>query len=130
MWRVCVCVCVWRVCGVSLCGRDAWVGKWVWNVRVQLYLVLIQSCISQYIKRVRCHQEMLMLFWKIMVYNNGFTLYVLSQGDVTSLVSPILHFMNEGRKDEGMVYQFLCSCRRVRTRTFPSLCLFWAHRLP
>lgn len=66
-------------------------------------IVALGTYLPNSTKRVRCHQEMLMLFWKIMVYNNGFTLYVLSQGDVTSLVSPILHFMNEGRKDEAQL---------------------------
>jgi hypothetical protein len=50
-------------------------------------------------KQVSCHQEVLMLFWKLIQDNQGFFRWLLTKGDVTKVLDPILHYLHEGRKD-------------------------------
>lgn len=50
-------------------------------------------------KQVSCHQEVLMLFWKLIQENQGFFRWLLTKGDVTKVLDPILHYLHEGRKD-------------------------------
>eukprot|EP00005_Dracoamoeba_jomungandri_P002730 CAMPEP_0174260198 /NCGR_PEP_ID=MMETSP0439-20130205/9211_1 /TAXON_ID=0 /ORGANISM="Stereomyxa ramosa, Strain Chinc5" /LENGTH=781 /DNA_ID=CAMNT_0015344391 /DNA_START=28 /DNA_END=2370 /DNA_ORIENTATION=+ len=58
-------------------------------------------------KEVRCHREMLMLFWKLIQENDIFFRWLLSKGDITLILGPLLHYLHEGRKDttqEGLIH--------------------------
>lgn len=55
------------------------------------------------IKQIKCHQELLVLLWKMLDENKGFLLYVLKKADVNQLVVPLLFLMYEGRQEPSKV---------------------------
>ena len=46
------------------------------------------------------HQELLILFWRICDINKKFMYYVLKSSRVLDVLVPILHHLNEARKDK------------------------------
>lgn len=55
------------------------------------------------IKQIKCHQELLVLLWKMLDENKGFLHYVLKKADVNQLVVPLLFLMYEGRQEPSKV---------------------------
>lgn len=55
------------------------------------------------IKQIKCHQELLVLLWKLLDENKGFLSYVLKKADVNQLVVPLLFLMYEGRQEPSKV---------------------------
>lgn len=55
------------------------------------------------IKQIKCHQELLVLLWKLLDENKGFLNYVLKKADVNQLVVPLLFLMYEGRQEPSKV---------------------------
>uniref|UniRef100_K3W5H3 HID1 domain-containing protein n=1 Tax=Globisporangium ultimum (strain ATCC 200006 / CBS 805.95 / DAOM BR144) TaxID=431595 RepID=K3W5H3_GLOUD len=55
------------------------------------------------IKQIKCHQELLVLLWKLLDENKGFLQYVLKKADVNQLVVPLLFLMYEGRQEPSKV---------------------------
>jgi len=87
--------------------------EWVYEAMQQLLGNPIRAH-STYLpnstKQVSCHQELLMLFWKLIQENQGFFHWLFTRGDVTKVLDPILHFLHEARKDtaqRGLVH--LCT---------------------
>lgn len=54
-------------------------------------------------KKVLCHQELLILLWKLLSLNKEFMLHLLRFEDVTTLVGPILYFAYLGKNDPARV---------------------------
>jgi len=52
---------------------------------------------------VECYQEVLVLLWKLLEGNLRFMPYILKNCDVTELVTPIVYFMYEARRDPARV---------------------------
>ncbi|OQS05042.1 hypothetical protein THRCLA_02784 [Thraustotheca clavata] len=55
------------------------------------------------IKQIKCHQELLVLLWKMLDENKKFLLYTLKRADMNKLVVPLLFLMYEGRKEPSKV---------------------------
>ncbi|GMF21528.1 unnamed protein product [Phytophthora lilii] len=55
------------------------------------------------IKQIKCHQELLVLLWKMLDENTEFLHYVLKKADVNQLVVPLLFLMYEGRQEPAKV---------------------------
>ncbi|KAE8886022.1 hypothetical protein PF005_g16588 [Phytophthora fragariae] len=55
------------------------------------------------IKQIKCHQELLVLLWKMLDENTEFLHYVLRKADVNQLVVPLLFLMYEGRQEPAKV---------------------------
>uniref|UniRef100_H3GU31 Dymeclin n=1 Tax=Phytophthora ramorum TaxID=164328 RepID=H3GU31_PHYRM len=55
------------------------------------------------IKQIKCHQELLVLLWKMLDENTDFLHYVLKKADVNQLVVPLLFLMYEGRQEPAKV---------------------------
>ncbi|KAF1774579.1 Hid-1/Ecm30 [Phytophthora cactorum] len=55
------------------------------------------------IKQIKCHQELLVLLWKMLDENSEFLQYVLKKADVNQLVVPLLFLMYEGRQEPAKV---------------------------
>lgn len=55
------------------------------------------------IKQIKCHQELLVLLWKMLDENKGFLQFVLKKADVNQLVVPLLFLMYEGRQEPSKV---------------------------
>ncbi|XP_026480772.1 protein HID1-like [Ctenocephalides felis] len=64
---------------------------------------LTQSYLPNSTKRVHCHQELLVFFWKICDYNKKFLYYVLKSSDVLEVLVPILYHLNDSRADQSRV---------------------------
>lgn len=64
---------------------------------------LVQNYLPNSIKRVHCHQELLVLFWKICDYNKKFLYFTLKSSDVLELLIPILYHLNYSRADQSKV---------------------------
>lgn len=73
---------------------------------------LVQSYLPNSTKRLHCHQELLVFFWKICDYNKKFLYYVLKSSDVLDILVPILYHLNDSRAD------CICIC-------FSSRCAYW-----
>lgn len=63
---------------------------------------LVQSYLPNSTKRLYCHQELLVFFWKICDYNKKFLYYVLKSSDVLDVLVPILYHLNDSRADQCM----------------------------
>lgn len=61
---------------------------------------LVQSYLPNSTKRLYCHQELLVFFWKICDYNKKFLYYVLKSSDVLDVLVPILYHLNDSRADQ------------------------------
>lgn len=70
---------------------------------------LVQSYLPNSTKRLHCHQELLVFFWKICDYNKKFLYYVLKSSDVLDVLVPILYHLNDSRADQ-------CKCSPVSLR--------------
>ncbi|TYZ61139.1 hypothetical protein PybrP1_008857 [[Pythium] brassicae (nom. inval.)] len=55
------------------------------------------------IKQIKCHQELLVLLWKMLDENKGFLQFALKKADVNQLVVPLLFLMYEGRQEPSKV---------------------------
>ncbi|KAG2516481.1 hypothetical protein BBO99_00007836 [Phytophthora kernoviae] len=55
------------------------------------------------VKQIKCHQELLVLLWKMLDENTSFLHYVLKKADVNQLVVPLLFLMYEGRQEPAKV---------------------------
>ncbi|POM74248.1 High-temperature-induced dauer-formation protein [Phytophthora palmivora] len=55
------------------------------------------------IKQIKCHQELLVLLWKMLDENTEFLQFVLKKADVNQLVVPLLFLMYEGRQEPAKV---------------------------
>lgn len=64
---------------------------------------LQQSYLPNSIKKIKFHQELLVLFWKICDYNKKFMYYVLKTCDVLKILVPILYHLNDARADRSRV---------------------------
>lgn len=64
---------------------------------------LTQSYLPNSTKRLHCHQELLVFFWKICDYNKKFLYYVLKSSDVLDILVPILFHLNDSRADQSRV---------------------------
>lgn len=67
---------------------------------------LVQSYLPNSTKRLYCHQELLVFFWKICDYNKKFLYYVLKSSDVLDVLVPILYHLNDSRADQ-------CKCNSI-----------------
>lgn len=65
---------------------------------------LVQSYLPNSTKRLHCHQELLVFFWKICDYNKKFLYYVLKSSDVLDVLVPILFHLNDSRADQCKFY--------------------------
>jgi hypothetical protein len=61
---------------------------------------LQQSYLPNSTKRLHCHQELLVFFWKICDYNKKFLYFVLKSSDVLDILVPILYHLNDSRADQ------------------------------
>jgi High-temperature-induced dauer-formation protein len=61
---------------------------------------LVQSYLPNSTKRLHCHQELLVFFWKICDYNKKFLYFVLKSSDVLEILVPILYHLNDSRADQ------------------------------
>lgn len=64
---------------------------------------LVQSYLPNSTKRLHCHQELLVFFWKICDYNKKFLYFVLKSSDVLDVLVPILYHLNDSRADQCML---------------------------
>uniref|UniRef100_A0A2M4ABU8 Protein HID1 n=1 Tax=Anopheles triannulatus TaxID=58253 RepID=A0A2M4ABU8_9DIPT len=64
---------------------------------------LVQSYLPNSTKRLHCHQELLVFFWKICDYNKKFLYFVLKSSDVLDILVPILYHLNDSRADQSRV---------------------------
>ncbi|CAO1424817.1 unnamed protein product [Diamesa serratosioi] len=64
---------------------------------------LMQSYLPNSTKRLHCHQELLVFFWKIADYNKKFLYFVLKSSDVLDILVPILYHLNDSRADQSRV---------------------------
>ena len=55
------------------------------------------------IKQIKCHQELLVLLWKMLDENKKFLQYTLKRADTNKIVVPLLYLMYEGRKEPSKV---------------------------
>ncbi|CAK4732153.1 unnamed protein product [Aphanomyces euteiches] len=55
------------------------------------------------IKQIKCHQELLVLLWKLLDENKAFLHYTLKRADMNRIVVPLLFLMYEGRKEPSKV---------------------------
>lgn len=70
---------------------------------------LVQSYLPNSTKRLHCHQELLVFFWKICDYNKKFLYFVLKSSDVLDVLVPILYHLNDSRADQ-------CKCHPIVVR--------------
>lgn len=61
---------------------------------------LVQSYLPNSTKRLHCHQELLVFFWKMCDYNKKFMYFVLKSSDVLDILVPILYHLNDSRADQ------------------------------
>ncbi|EQC25901.1 hypothetical protein SDRG_16273 [Saprolegnia diclina VS20] len=55
------------------------------------------------IKQIKCHQELLVLLWKMLDENKKFLQFTLKRADTNKIVVPLLYLMYEGRKEPSKV---------------------------
>ncbi|CAI5709079.1 unnamed protein product [Peronospora destructor] len=63
----------------------------------------LSTLLPNSIKQIKCHQELLVLLWKMLDENTEFLHYVLKKADVNQLVVPLLFLMYEGRQEPAKV---------------------------
>lgn len=64
---------------------------------------LLQNYLPNSTKRLHCHQELLILFWKVCDFNKKFLYFVLKSSDVLDILIPILYHLNYSRADQSKV---------------------------
>ncbi|CAG9812424.1 unnamed protein product [Phaedon cochleariae] len=64
---------------------------------------LVQTYLPNSTKKVHCHQELLVFFWKMCDYNKKFLYFVLKSSDVLDILIPILYHLNDSRADQSRV---------------------------
>ncbi|CBY08448.1 unnamed protein product [Oikopleura dioica] len=64
-----------------------------------IYNPLQSSYLPSSQRRLSCHQELLLLIWRICDLNKTFLHHILKTGDMLDLLVPILHHLNEARND-------------------------------
>uniref|UniRef100_A0AAZ3S641 Uncharacterized protein n=1 Tax=Oncorhynchus tshawytscha TaxID=74940 RepID=A0AAZ3S641_ONCTS len=64
---------------------------------------LIQTYLPNSAKKIRFHQELLVLFWKLCDFNKKFLFFVLKSSDVLDVLVPILFYLNDARADQSRV---------------------------
>ncbi|KAK4308434.1 hypothetical protein Pmani_019871 [Petrolisthes manimaculis] len=64
---------------------------------------LQQTYLPHSSKKLTCHQELLVFFWKFCDYNKKFLFYVLKSSDVLDILVPILYHLNDARADQSRV---------------------------
>jgi len=52
-------------------------------------------------KMIECHEELLVVLWKLLDENKDFRLYISKYEDVTQIVIPLLHFIYTSRQDQA-----------------------------
>lgn len=68
---------------------------------------LTQSYLPNSTKRLHCHQELLVFFWKICDYNKKFLYFVLKSSDVLDVLVPILYHLNDSRADQCKLQSYM-----------------------
>lgn len=63
----------------------------------------LSTLLPNSIKQIKCHQELLVLLWKLLDENKGFLEFVLKKADVNQFVIPLLFLMYEGRQEPSKV---------------------------
>lgn len=76
---------------------------------------LAQSYLPNSTKRLHCHQELLVFFWKLCDYNKKFLYFVLKSSDVLDILVPILYHLNDSRADQCEIYLILKFIRLFST---------------
>lgn len=69
---------------------------------------LVQNYLPNSTKRLHCHQELLVFFWKICDYNKKFLYFVLKSSDVLDVLVPILYHLNDSRADQCKSSIYMC----------------------
>ncbi|KAM6897473.1 protein HID1b [Xenentodon cancila] len=64
---------------------------------------LIQTYLPRSTKKIKFHQELLILFWKFCDLNKKFLFFVLKSSDVLEMLVPILFYLNDARADQSRV---------------------------
>lgn len=67
------------------------------------YHQAMSTLLPNSIKQIKCHQELLVLLWKLLDENAAFLAYVLHHVDGNELVVPLLFLMYEGRQEPAKV---------------------------
>lgn len=86
---------------------------------------LAQNYLPNSTKRLYCHQELLVFFWKICDYNKKFLYYVLKSSDVLDILVPILYHLNDSRADQCKNLHF---AYKITNNYYFSSSWFNAHR--
>lgn len=64
---------------------------------------LVRTYLPHSAKRIACHQELLVFFWKLCDYNKKFLFYVLKSSEVLEILVPTLYHLNDARADQSRV---------------------------
>ena len=64
---------------------------------------LMQTYLPGSAKRIRFHQELLVLFWKLCDVNKKFLYHSLKTSQVLDIFVPVLYFLNDARADQTRV---------------------------
>ncbi|RHY10343.1 hypothetical protein DYB25_008439, partial [Aphanomyces astaci] len=67
------------------------------------YHQAMNTLLPNSIKQIKCHQELLVLLWKLLDENKAFLQYTLKRADMNRIVVPLLFLMYEGRKEPSKV---------------------------
>eukprot|EP00055_Hartaetosiga_balthica_P008575 m.32387 g.32387 ORF g.32387 m.32387 type:complete len:816 (-) comp6381_c0_seq1:2700-5147(-) len=71
----------------------------------QMTMLLENPLQSYYIplsyKSINCHQEILIMFWRLCETNKSFVSYLMKSGKVLGILMPLLFRLNEAKEDEG-----------------------------
>lgn len=67
------------------------------------YHASMNTLLPNSIKQIKCHQELLVLLWKLLDENKKFLQFVLKKADVNAIVTPLLFLMYEGRQEPSKV---------------------------
>lgn len=60
---------------------------------------MLSSYLPSSQKRLSCHQELLLLIWRLCDSNKKFLHHILKTSEMLDLIVPILHYLNEARED-------------------------------
>ena len=63
------------------------------------YNIIFSSYLPSSQKRLSCHQELLLLIWRLCDSNKKFLHHILKTSEMLDLIVPILHYLNEARED-------------------------------
>ncbi|ETW04426.1 hypothetical protein H310_04703 [Aphanomyces invadans] len=67
------------------------------------YHQAMNTLLPNSIKQIKCHQELLVLLWKLLDENKAFLQFTLKRADMNRIVVPLLFLMYEGRKEPSKV---------------------------